>query len=133
MLKWLAYGVAEGGKDYQLVPFARVYLDTGFALVVAAGLASVWIVQKTADADRLVSHTFEVRAVARTLFSDLQDAEAGQRGYLLTNDDVYLQPFDHARTSAPATLVHLRELTRDDTEESVRLDRVKPLLDAKVA
>ena len=38
----------------------------------------------------LVIHSHEVIEAAQTLFSQVQDAETGQRGYLLTHDDAYL-------------------------------------------
>jgi signal transduction histidine kinase/DNA-binding response OmpR family regulator len=38
----------------------------------------------------------------QALFSALQDAETGQRGYLLTGNDSYLEPFKRADASLPA-------------------------------
>jgi signal transduction histidine kinase/DNA-binding response OmpR family regulator len=37
----------------------------------------------------------------QTLFSAIQDAETGQRGYLLTGNDSYLPPFDRAESTLP--------------------------------
>jgi CHASE3 domain len=57
-----------------------------FGLVLLAGILAAYIAIRATDIERSVAHTFEVRQVARSLLSDLQDAETGQRGFLLTED-----------------------------------------------
>ena len=47
------------------------------------------------------------------LLSELSQAEAGQRGYLLTSDDKYLQPYQIARDRIEPTLDRLTDLFRD--------------------
>src|ERR1035437_3170162 len=48
------------------------------------------------DAEQLVSHTLRVLNASGLLLSTMEDAETGQRGYLLTGDDGYLQPYRSA-------------------------------------
>ena len=66
------------------------------------------------------------------MLSDLQDAETGQRGFLLTVDETYLQPFYRALKSEPAGLPRLRELTSDNPEQQQRLKNLEPLIAAKL-
>jgi len=124
---------SQEGEEYRLIPHGRLYIDLAVALMVLAGIISVWMVQKTADADRLVTRTFEIRQDATKLLSDIQDAETGQRGFLLTNDESYLGPFFHAQTSTPATLARLRSLAANDATELKVLDALKPLVAAKLS
>lgn len=51
-----------------------------------------------------------VAEAARTL-SLLQDAETGQRGFILTGADSYLEPYNHAADQLPAALDELRRMT----------------------
>lgn len=44
------------------------------------------------ETSRWVAHTHEVMAQLSNLLSVMQDAETGQRGYLLTGVDEYLEP-----------------------------------------
>jgi CHASE3 domain sensor protein len=67
------------------------------------------------------------------LFSEIQDAETGQRGFLLTADPTYFNPFNEAKRQIPATKDQLRLLTRDNAEHQTRLDKLYPLIDQKLA
>ena len=45
--------------------------------------------------------------------SSLKDAETGQRGYLLTGDDTYLQPYNLSLSAMERNMARLKELTDD--------------------
>jgi len=64
-----------------------------------------------------VAHSHQVRIVLADLLSELKDAETGQRGYLLTGDDVYLEPYRGALGSIQTTLAELRKLTVDNQDQ----------------
>ncbi len=55
-----------------------------------------------------VRHTREVVQELSETRAMLQDAETGQRGFLLTGDAGYRQPYDEAAADFPAHLVRLR-------------------------
>lgn len=79
-----------------------------------------------------VSHTLQVErelGLARTL---LTDAETGQRGYLLTEDESYLEPSEQATAALPAVLAQLRELTADNPEQQQRLGQLDRLAAARL-
>jgi signal transduction histidine kinase/ActR/RegA family two-component response regulator len=120
------------GAGEWLIRYARAILGTGVGLVFVAGIASVGMVLRTATADRLVVHTFEVRQTARQLRSALQDAEIGQRGFLLTADNRYLEPFERAEASVPIGLDALRKLTSDNPGQQDLLRSLGPVIDAKM-
>src|SRR5947209_20224148 len=49
------------------------------------------------ETNQMVAHTYEVLASLEELLSLMKDAETGQRGYLLTGDLSYLQPYTDAK------------------------------------
>src|SRR5256885_3987936 len=51
----------------------------------------------------------------------LVDAETGQRGFLLTGDPRYLEPWHSAEMSLPARFADLRRLTADEVDETRRV------------
>jgi CHASE3 domain sensor protein len=66
---------------------------------------------------------------ANALLSSLRDAETGQRGFLLTGRDQYLEPYRQAITEVPNTVEKLTNITaarRPDQAE--RLNRLRPLV-----
>ena len=68
-----------------------------------------------------------------TLLSSLLDAETGQRGFLLTGEDRYLQPYNQAIPSIPNELATLRSRLATRPNESANLARLNDLVDRKLA
>ncbi len=81
---------------------------------------------------RLVVHSYEVLDVGRQMLSTLQDAETGQRGYLLTGRVEYLAPYDQARLRIEALASQLQALVQDDTGQARRASSLRALAAAKM-
>ena len=111
----------------------RLPIIIGFCLLALAALAAIVGAVTAAQADRWSAHSLQVRQVEQRLFSAVQDAETGQRGYLLTGDLGYLAPFTLAQADLPPLRARLRSLTRDNADQQARLDRLYPRIDAKMA
>ena len=84
--------------------------------------------QKLDDDRRMVTQTHEVIGSLETLLSTLKDAETGQRGYLLAEDEKYLKPYNDALKRVEGELARLKELTSDNPDQQSRL----ALLDKKI-
>jgi len=106
-------------------------MAVGFGLVAFAALAVALMFARSREADKLVDHTFEVQSTAQTLLSQVQAAENGQRGFLITGDDDYLKRFEGALARVPELLASLRRLTADNPRQQARLDRLEPLVKAR--
>jgi signal transduction histidine kinase/ActR/RegA family two-component response regulator len=118
-------------KASRLVQNAWIIMAVGFGLVVVAAIAVALMFARSREADRLVDHTFEVQSTAQVLLSQVQAAENGQRGFLITGDDDYLKRFDGALARVPELLANLRYLTADNPHQQARLDRLEPLVKAR--
>lgn len=88
---------------------------------------------RTALSQRLVSHSFDVILTAESLRSALQDAERGQRGYLLTGQPAYLEPYHAAVSGARPLLRRLRRLTTDEPDQQRQIVGLVPPVDVKLA
>lgn len=93
---------------------------------------SIWISRETEDSRQWVSHTHEVTIGLGRILSALQDAETGQRGYLLTGEANYLEPFNEATANLDRVVQVVRKLTADNPEQQERLDKAIPLIDEKL-
>ena len=80
--------------------------------------------QQRAEGARLVAHTLEVTAHLEVLLSTFQDAETGQRGFLLTGDEHYLEPYDHAAVTFEPELRRLRAAIADSPQQIERFEAV---------
>src|SRR5262249_55104550 len=69
------------------------------------------------SANGAVARTQEIRAELSRTLSALQDAETGQRGFLLTGDLHYLAPYRTVRRTIPEHIARLDVLTSGDAEQ----------------
>lgn len=74
----------------------------------------------------------EIIESLESAISELKDAETGQRGYLLTGDEQYLEPYRSALSRLEPKIGRLRELTKDDEQMRGRLDLLESLSAAKL-
>jgi PAS domain S-box-containing protein len=69
--------------------------------------------------------TQQIISVTNELLSSLKDAETGQRGFLLTGDDRYLEPYRRASIEIPAALSALKGVTAQERpDQALRADRL---------
>ena len=80
-----------------------------------------------------VAHTFDVLRAAQALDGAMQDAERGQRGFLVTSDEAYLEPYQRGIESAPRLFTEIQRLTEDNPEQQRKLPVLKNLIDTKLA
>jgi len=98
-----------------------------FALVPLAFLAAITFYQffKNVPDARLAREdtkkTFLIVRTASAVDEAIQDAERGQRGYLITGRDAYLDPYNSAKERLPQLLVDLQQAVADRPEQQRRL------------
>ena len=119
-------------KASRLVRNAWIIMAVGLGFVLAAAIAVALLVARNNEADRLVTHTFEVQQEAHNLLGELRTAENGQRGYVLTQSEAYLKPVDSAVAKVPGLLQSLRRRTADNPSQQARLSRVEPLIGPRI-
>src|SRR5262249_11176547 len=88
------HGVAELGRTGW----------TAAGLLGLAGLLLTYGGQATLQAGIEADDVAQTALQLEMLLSTLKDAESGQRGYLVTGDESYLQPYHAARARLPAEL-----------------------------
>ena len=105
----------------------------GATLLVALGAAmSFWTVQQIKEAAAARNQSYKVIRGAEDLLSALTDTETGTRGFLLTGDAVFLQPYETQHKQISGQLKALRNITALETTK-VHLDALIPLVAAKLA
>ena len=101
-------------------------------LLIIIGI-TFWISYKSEEAARWVSHSHQVNNALSQVLSTFQDAETGQRGFLLTGNLSYLEPFTNAIARQASLVNRVRWLTSDNPSQQQRLDQAIPLIDEKLA
>ncbi|HEV3342186.1 MAG TPA: CHASE3 domain-containing protein [Pirellulales bacterium] len=80
-----------------------------------------------------VTHSHRVLESLENAIAQMTNAETGQRGYLLTGQERYLEPYHLAIKGLDPKLAELRRMTADNPEQQRRLDLLAPLAAAKLA
>ena len=84
------------------------------------------------DARQWTLYTYEIITTIDALRINVRDAETGQRGYLLTGEAAYLQPYQSALGKISFLQGELQRLTADNTSEQKRLRTLSPLLQQRL-
>ena len=77
-------------------------------------------VPRLSESQALVDHTIEAMTTAQALGTALRDAERGQRGFLITGDEAYLDPYRSGVRQVPALFAKLKQLTADNPDQQRR-------------
>ncbi len=103
-------------------------------------LLTTWEIQREFTRGRMlrdaVDHSYEQRMQLQTVFSLMQDAETGQRGFVITGQDRFLEPYDAAQRRLPSQLASLRALRQRDVGDLIAnddpvFDRLEALIEQK--
>jgi PAS domain S-box-containing protein len=114
------------------IPKISIWIVAAALLLVLGGGLSAWTFRQLEAATEARKITREIISSADDLLSALIDAETGQRGYLLTGDEAFLQPYLAVRDSISGQLLKLRQLASVSAAQK-HLDAIAPLIDAKLA
>lgn len=115
---------------------AAAWANIGLAAVLAFFLISGAIaylnVQVLRENQQKILHSHTVLVALDKLISTMQDAETGQRGYLLTGNDKYLAPYNEAVAAVGSRLDTVASLTGDNAAQQRNILQLRRHLDAKL-
>jgi len=123
---------AGSGRPAKASQKIVVSLTGAALLLIVVTAASLWAFNQIETSSEARRHTASVIAGAHSLLSELQDAETGARGFALTGDETFLEPYNAVFAVVDSHLAGLRSRTGLASAQ-VRLDAVRPLLVAKMA
>jgi PAS domain S-box-containing protein len=109
----------------------------GFAialtLLVASGVLAYLTSRRQAEEAAWVAHSHEVIETLAKLEASVAGMESSRRGYLLTGDTALLGRFTGGLSGHRQVLDDLRRLTADNPDQRRRLDRLEPLVSARIS
>jgi signal transduction histidine kinase len=110
----------------------KLSLALALLLLVSISYVTYRSTVRFSDSARLVDHTHLVIKQINQVLVDVRDAESAQRGYLITSDMTFLQPYDAVVTRLPDEIVLLRELVRDNPTQQQALTELEDLVAKKM-
>ena len=114
----------------------RTIPNIGFALVVLVLLLTTGLSIRSANQftenNKSVRHTHEVLTQIDESLARLLDAETGQRGFVITGLERYLEPYRTALPRIAESLDKAKALTADNPQQQRRLEELRLLIGAKL-
>lgn len=105
---------------------AMVLIASGFAI-------SLYSYNRYSQDMERVRHTYETTGTLERVLSLVKDVETGSRGYIITKDKLYLEPYNTALNLLPGEFKKLRGLTNDNAEQIKRRNLLEYLVKEKLA
>jgi len=111
-----------------------IKLGLAFALLLLVVISYVTYrsTVQFAEGARLVDHTHLLIEQINRVFSDMQEAEASQRGYLITGDASFLEPYDSLASRLPDEITLLLELANDNPSQCQSIAELDDLIAKKM-
>ena len=107
-------------------------ITAGFVVALLIVCVTEYLSYRTTSglirASRQVVHTQRVLDALDNILITLDDAETGQRGYLLTGKEFYLEPYEAAKNRLSRVLATLDKLTPYESDRQRNLEDLSRLV-----
>ena len=109
----------------------RTKLFSGYGsilgLIVAIAIVVYFTIASLVSTSSWVKHTYEVIGNVNELQKLLVDMETGERGFLITGSDEYLEPFKSGMAAFEKRILETKLLVGDHPEQMSRLEQIHRL------
>ena len=102
-------------------------------MLVAAILLSVRASREQLQREARVHHSLEMLNRLEDVLSVMIDAETGQRGFIITGREDYLEPYTRAAGRIDSVMNSLAAMARDDSLQQPRIAMLRRLADQRLA
>src|SRR5580698_5869058 len=108
----------------------NLQLGYGFSIVILliVGSFSYFTIKNLLQSNGWVQHSNLVIEKLENTISIMKDAETGQRGFLLTDQEVFLEPYNGSYQKALDLVNQLKNLTRDNPVQQQNISDIKQIL-----
>lgn len=109
----------------------RVKLAIGFAVVIALGLVTGVLglgnAKQIKESAEVNEHTRRVLRDVAAIRESMTNIETGQRGFLITGYDTYLEPYNDGIAEIETQFDKVIELTSDNAAQTERLEALREM------
>jgi two-component sensor histidine kinase len=114
-----------------VVQVAVVLLAIGFVTLLAIVGTTIWLNERAQVYFDGVIDARDTRSSSVELRSSLEAAESSQRGFMVSGNEIYLAPYDSAKSAAQRHLDRLKQLLRPYPDTAPMLQRLSVVIDSK--
>ena len=115
----------------------RQVLSVGAIVIIGTfGISNIFSesrIRILKESTEWVAHTYQVRGLLKGLEKTLVDAETGQRGFIYSGQENFLEPYNLAQETIDDNLEELKAKISDNPEQLKRLAKVADLTESKIS
>jgi len=105
---------------------------TALAILILVGVLSYRSMLQSDEDREWVTHSHQVLEKLDAVLANMLDIETGERGYIITGERSYLEPYNDALDRVHQNVKDVRELTADNSVQQRALDRLEPIISEKL-
>jgi len=106
----------------------QIGLGLSLLLLIISSIASFVSIRNLLKSSELVDHSSQVVTRLESVMSTMKDAETGQRGFLLTAQQKFLEPYNGASDRAIQLISQVQEMTLDNPVQQKNLNQIKDII-----
>ncbi|MEM1170145.1 MAG: CHASE3 domain-containing protein [Cyanobacteria bacterium P01_H01_bin.35] len=114
----------------QVLPVGIIIIIGTFGISNIFSQSSIRTLEESAE---LVAHTYQVKGLLKELKKKLVDAETGQRGFIYSGQESFLEPYNLAQETIDDNFEELKAKISDNPEQLKRLTQVTDLAESKIS
>ena len=103
-----------------------------FLLMISIGFATKYSMDNLAEAIKWQTHTYVVKTNLQALEKDLVDAETGQRGFIFTGKEEFLEPYKNGTSAFYQTAMETKKLIKDNPQQVKNMDELETMTEQKL-
>lgn len=108
-----------------------IFFISAFIILLIGGI-TYRSINNLSQSSALLTQTYKLNVELEKIFIDLKDAETGQQGFIITNDPIYLRPYNVGRENINASFAALKELGSDNIPLQNDLKDLNSLIDTRM-
>lgn len=101
----------------------------GSFIVLLLSVLLYWRINELVKSFARINHTNTIELKLELVLSYLKDAETAQRGFLTTQDSVFLQPYSGARERIDTVMGQIKDLIKDNPKQHQNITSLESLID----
>jgi signal transduction histidine kinase len=103
-----------------------------FLLLLVSYFLIFYTMRRSIQETDSVTHTYAVINKLELLRTEITEAETGLRGFVITKDDRFLEPYNNAIKNIPFTRAEVKQSVANDKDQKARFDTLEGLLDRRL-
>lgn len=105
-----------------------------FTIIILSGLFYVYSENRNSSIKtrNLINHTRKVISQTELIFNGVMDVETGGRGYVITGNHRFLEPYSNSVLIIPDNFVKLKKIIEDDYPQQSKVGVLENLVERKI-